>query len=81
MLKFNFEGRSIKLVPTCAVLATLRTSDGCGPAHSLPDNLMALFRPVRLPAADLQAVAQALLSSQGMPHLCNTCSSVVTLAS
>ena len=64
--KLNFEGRSIKLVPTCGMLATLSLEQGCSAAQALPDNLAALFRPVRLPAADLHTIAHALLCSHGM---------------
>lgn len=63
--KFNLEGRSIRLVTSCAVFASLNMEAHSDASKALPDNLNVLFRPVRLPAPDLQAIAHARLSSYG----------------
>ena len=63
--KFNLEGRSIRLVTSCAVFASLNLEAHGDASKALPDNLNILFRPVRLPAPDLQAIAHARLSSYG----------------
>ena len=63
--QFNFEGRPLKLVSSCAVLATLRTGSGRVSAASLPDNLAAQFRQLQLPIPDIQPLAQLLLEAQG----------------